>query len=55
LKLNCSHQLLVCVDDVSILGGSVCAIKKNTEVLLVVIKEIGLEINAGKLSTWPCL
>jgi hypothetical protein len=31
LKLNGTHQLLVYADDVNILGGSVHAIKKNTD------------------------
>jgi hypothetical protein len=31
-----------------ILGGSIHAIKKNTEALLVASKEIGLEVNAEK-------
>jgi hypothetical protein len=37
-------------DDVntSILGGSVHAIKKNTEALVVASREIGLEVNAEK-------
>jgi hypothetical protein len=48
LKLNGAHQLLVYADDVNILGGSVHAIKKNTETLLVANKEIGLEVNAEK-------
>jgi hypothetical protein len=30
------------------LGGSVHAIKKNTEALVVATKEIGLEVNAEK-------
>jgi hypothetical protein len=30
------------------LGGSTCAIKKNTEALIVASKEIGLEVNAEK-------
>jgi hypothetical protein len=35
LKLNGTHQLLVYADDVHIVGGSVHAVKKNTEALLV--------------------
>jgi hypothetical protein len=48
LKLNGTHQLLVCVDDVTILGGRVHIIKKNTEALVVGSKETGLEVNADK-------
>jgi hypothetical protein len=48
LKLNGTHQLLVYADDVNILGGSVHAIKKNTEALVDASKEIGLEVNAEK-------
>jgi hypothetical protein len=48
LKLNGTHRLLVYVDDVNILGGSVHAIKKNTEALVVASKEIGLEVNPEK-------
>jgi hypothetical protein len=48
LKLNGTHQLLVYADDVNILGGSVHAIKKSTEALVVVSKEIGLEVNAER-------
>ena len=36
LKLDCKHQLLVYIDDVNILGGSVHTISKNTEALIVV-------------------
>jgi hypothetical protein len=48
LKLNVTHQLLVYADDVCILGGSVHAMKKNTEALVVASKEIGLEVSAEK-------
>jgi hypothetical protein len=46
LKLNGTHQILVCADDVNILGERVHAIKKNAETLVVASKEIGLEVNA---------
>ena len=50
MKLNGTHQLPVCADDVntSILGGSVHTIKENAEALVVASKEIGLEVNADK-------
>jgi len=48
LKLNGTHQLLVYVDDVNILGGSVHTVKENAEALIVASKEIGLEVNADK-------
>jgi hypothetical protein len=51
LKLNGTHQLLVYADDVNILGGSVHTVKKNAEALVVATKEIGIEVNAIKLST----
>jgi hypothetical protein len=38
LKLNGTHQLLVYVHDVNILGGSIHAKKKNTEALVVASK-----------------
>jgi hypothetical protein len=46
LKLNATHQLLVYSDGVKILGGSVHNIKEKAEALIVVSKEIGLEVNA---------
>jgi hypothetical protein len=48
LKLNGTHQLLVCAADVNILGRSVHTIKKSTEALVVVSKENGPEVNADK-------
>ena len=48
MKLNCTHQLVVCADDVNILDESIYTIKKNTEALIVASKETGLEVNAEK-------
>ena len=50
-KLNDTCQLLellVCADDVSVLGGSIHTIKENAESLVVASKEIGLEVNADR-------
>jgi len=44
-----THQLLVYADDVSMLGGNVYTItKKDTESIVVAIKETGLEVNGDK-------
>jgi len=48
LNLNGTHQLLVFVDGVNMLGGSVHTIKENAEALVVASKEIGLEVKADK-------
>jgi hypothetical protein len=48
LKLNGTHQLLVCTDGVNLLGDNVGTIKKNTETLIDTSKEVGLEANAEK-------
>ena len=48
LKLNGTHQLLVYADDVNILGGSIHAVKKDTDALVVASMETGLEANAVK-------
>jgi hypothetical protein len=48
LKLNGTYQLSVYNDDVTILGGSIRTIKKNTEALLVSSKVNGLGVNSDK-------
>ena len=48
MKLNGTHQLLVYVDEVNILGGSVRTIKENAEALIVASKETGVEVNVDK-------
>ena len=48
MKLNSTHQLLVCADDVNILGGSIRTVNENAEALVVATKEIGIEVNADK-------
>ena len=48
LKINSTHQLLVYVDDVNILGGSVHTIKKSTDALVVASNETGLLVNGDK-------
>jgi hypothetical protein len=48
LKLNWTHKLLVCADDVNLLGDSVNTIKENSGTLLEASRDIGLEINVEK-------
>ena len=47
MKLNGTHQLLVCVD-VNILGGIVHTVKEDAESLVGASKETGIEVNADK-------
>jgi hypothetical protein len=42
LKFNGTHQLLVCADDVNLLGDNTDTIKKKTETLIDASKEVGL-------------
>ena len=50
-----NYQLQVYVNDANILGGSALTTKKNAEAVVVASQDIGLEVNADKLSTWSCL
>jgi len=40
LKLNGTHQLLVYVDDVNILGGSIDTVKKQAEALVTEVRRL---------------
>jgi hypothetical protein len=48
LRLNGTHQLLVCADDVNLLGDKTDTIKENTDGLRDAVKEVGVEVNAEK-------
>jgi len=48
MKINGTYQLLAYADDVNILRGSIRAVKEIAEALVVVAKEIGLEVNVDK-------
>jgi hypothetical protein len=41
-------QLLICADDVNLLGDNIGTIRKNTDTLPDASKEVGLEVNARK-------
>jgi hypothetical protein len=44
-KLNWTHQLLACADDVNLLGDNTDIMYKNTETLINASKEVHLEVN----------
>jgi hypothetical protein len=47
LKLNATHQLLACADDVNVFGDKIYTIKKK-KVIIDASKEVGLEANMEK-------
>jgi hypothetical protein len=49
LKLNGTHQLLAYADDVNLLVDNIDTIRKNTETLIEVSKEVGLGIHLEKI------
>jgi hypothetical protein len=52
-KLNGTHQLLICANDVNLLGENMYNITKNTVALWVANKVAGLEVNSKK--TFKCI
>jgi hypothetical protein len=58
LKLNGTHLFLSYTDDVNLLGDIIDTINKNTETLIDISKEVGLEVSVEKkrkLSICWCL
>jgi hypothetical protein len=47
-KLNWTNQILAYADDINIVGKNIDAMQRNTEALLDINKDVGLEVNAGK-------
>jgi hypothetical protein len=48
LKLNGTHEPLLCADGLNLLGCNINIIKQNTETLIDTSKEVGLEVNTDK-------
>jgi hypothetical protein len=55
LKLNGTHRLLFCADDMNLLDDNMNTIKKNMETLIDASKEVGLEVTQRKLGICCCL
>jgi hypothetical protein len=49
LKLNGTHQLLICTDNVNLLGDTIDTIKKSAQTLTDASKEIGLEVYTERI------
>lgn len=47
MELNARHQC-ACADDNNLLGENINIIKNNIKALLEAIKEVGLDVRAGK-------
>jgi hypothetical protein len=54
-ELNGTDRLLMYADDVHMLGEIINAINRNTEALLEVSREVGLELNAERPKCMVCL
>jgi hypothetical protein len=48
LKSYGTQQLLICADDVNLLGDNIDTTKKNTQTLIDESREVGLEVNTEK-------
>jgi hypothetical protein len=48
LKLNGTHQLLVCADSMNLLRDNIDTVKKNTGTLIDASKKDSLQVNAEK-------
>jgi hypothetical protein len=48
LKLKGTYQLLLCADNVNLLGDNTDTVKKDTETLIDTRMEVGLEVNTEK-------